>query len=109
MKELNTPPLPQFPNPLKDVAKLQKGLVESMAALTAVTDKLAADQAAMGGLLSALVATHPRPDLLLEGYLQHMDTIADMSSPAQIEKYRQSMQPWKDALLDCANQRRQQP
>lgn len=109
MKELNTPPLPQFPNPLKDVAKLKKELADSIAALTAATEKLEADQAAMGALLSALVATHPRPDLLLEGYLQHMDTIADMTPRAQIEKYRQSMQPWKDALLDCANQKRQRP
>ena len=107
MKELNTPPLPQFRNPLKDVTKLQKELVESMATLSAVTDKLAADQAAMGGLLSALIATHPRPDQLLEGYLLHMDSIADMTPPAQIEKYRQAMQPWKDALLTCMNQRQQ--
>lgn len=81
---------------------LQKELAESIAELTE-------NQAATNALLSALVATHPRPDLLLEGYLQHMDTVADNKSPERIEKYRQAMQPWKDALLDCANQRRQQP
>ena len=74
-------------------------LLEFLAWAREVNASLAAHRALCG----ALIATHDRPEALLDHFQQGMDMVADAVPADQVEDYRREMQLLQGMMLNAVN------
>lgn len=96
-------PPPGDRNPLRHLQETLSAQGEALGEMTPLLQELSAQILALSCAVHALVATHPKPQALLEEFQARMDRVADALPPKRIPLYREAVQQLQEVILAAAN------